>query len=277
MQNLDLAFRRRAVLAVIVAALAAAGFWPVVRNGFAGYDDNEYVTENPRVHTGLTSENVRWAFTAVHANNWHPLTWISHQADSTVFGLNPAGHHAVSLAFHVANAVLLFWWLAGLTGAAGRSAFVALVFAVHPLHVESVSWIAERKDVLSTFFGLLTLLAWAGYVRKPGAFRYLVATFLFAASLLSKPMLVTLPVLLAAPRLMAPESVAFGSWRSCRSRPSRFSPPSRRCGLSARVARSRQSNSCPYRSVSPTPRFRTPPISRKPFGRPTLPSSIPSR
>jgi tetratricopeptide (TPR) repeat protein len=196
MQDLGLAFRSRAVLAVIVAALAAATFWPVVRNGFAGYDDNEYVTANPRVHTGLTRENVRWAFAAVHSNNWHPLSWISHQVDSSLFGLNPAGHHAVSLAFHVANAALLFWWLAGLTGALGRSAFVAAVFAVHPLHVESVAWIAERKDVLSTFFGLLALLAWGAYVRKSGALRYFAAVVLFAASLLSKPMLVTLPIVL---------------------------------------------------------------------------------
>ena len=175
----------------IVAAIAIAAFWPVVRNGFAGYDDNEYITENPHVRTGLSRENARWAFTAVHSNNWHPLTWISHQIDSAAFGMNPAGHHAVNLAMHVANTALLFWWLSGLTGALGRSAFVAAVFGAHPLHVESVAWIAERKDVLSTFFGLLALLAWG-----PGVRRRAATAVCFALSLLAKPMLVTLPLLL---------------------------------------------------------------------------------
>ncbi len=187
---------KRFLWCLAVAVVVAAAFWPVVRNGFAGYDDNEYVTENPHVRTGLTGENARWAFTAAHSNNWHPLTWISHQADVTWFGLDPRGHHAINLALHVANAALLFWWLSGWTGAIGRSAFVALVFGLHPLHVESVAWIAERKDVLSTFFGLLALVAWGAYVRKPAVLQYLVAALLFAASLLSKPMLVTLPILL---------------------------------------------------------------------------------
>ncbi len=182
---------RRRIGAALVAAVALTTFWPVVRNGFAGYDDNEYVTENPHVRTGLSWENARWAFTAIHSNNWHPLTWISHQLDSAAFGMNPAGHHAVNLALHVANTVLLFWWLSGLTGAPGRSAFVAAVFAAHPLHVESVAWIAERKDVLSTFFGLLALLSWGPGVRRRAA----TAAF-FALSLLAKPMLVTLPLLL---------------------------------------------------------------------------------
>lgn len=171
-------------------------FWPVVRNDFAGYDDDEYVTRNPRVNTGLTRENARWALTAVHSSNWHPLTWISHQMDSSLFGLNPAGHHAVNLVFHVANTLLLFWWLAGMTGAIGRSAFVALLFGLHPLHVESVAWIAERKDVLSGFFGLLALVAYTAYTRKPGVGRYAAVAVLFALGLLAKPMLVTLPILL---------------------------------------------------------------------------------
>src|SRR5262245_41796920 len=125
MQGLGQTLSNRAVLCVLVGVVVSAAFWTVTRNGFGGYDDYEYVTENPRVRTGLTAENARWAFTAAHSNNWHPLTWISHQADASLFGLNPAGHHAVNLAFHAANAALLFWWLAGLTGALGRSAFVA--------------------------------------------------------------------------------------------------------------------------------------------------------
>jgi Flp pilus assembly protein TadD len=176
--------------------LTAVVFRPVVRNGFAGYDDNEYVTENPHVRSGLTAGNLRWAFTAAHSNNWHPLTWISHQADCAWFGLNPAGHHVVNLVLHTANAALLFWWISGLTGALWRSVFVAAVFGVHPLHVESVAWIAERKDVLSAFFGLLALLAWSAWIRKPGPWRYLAAAVLFCAALMAKPMLVTLPAIL---------------------------------------------------------------------------------
>jgi hypothetical protein len=173
-----------------------AVFRPALQNDFAGYDDDEYVTRNLHVNTGLTRENVRWAFTAVHSNNWHPLTWISHQADSSLFGLAPRGHHAVNLLFHIANTVLLFLWLSGMTGVGGRSAFVALIFGLHPLHVESVAWIAERKDVLSGFFGLLALLAYTSYARKPGVVRYLAVAALFTLGLLAKPMLVTLPLLL---------------------------------------------------------------------------------
>src|SRR3954467_1071462 len=188
-----LSLRLRIAWGVVAAGVALAVFWPVVRNGFAGYDDNEYVTENPHVRNGL---DLRWALTAVHSNNWHPLTWVSHQIDSAAFGMDPARHHAVNLALHVINTALLFWWLSGLTGSMGKSAFVAAVFGAHPLHVESVAWIAERKDVLSTFFGLLTLLAWRAYVRKPGAVRYAGVAVLFAAALLAKPMLVTLPLVL---------------------------------------------------------------------------------
>ncbi len=196
MRSLSERFRNRPVTAFLLAAAVCAVFWPVTRNGFAGYDDDEYVTRNPRVNTGLTRENVKWAFTTAHSNNWHPLTWMSHQLDCSLFGVSPAGPHAVNLLFHVANTVLLFLWLSGLTGLRGRSAFVALVFGLHPLHVESVAWIAERKDVLSAFFGLSTLLAYGSYIRKPGALRYAGMAALFAAALLSKPMLVTLPVLL---------------------------------------------------------------------------------
>jgi Flp pilus assembly protein TadD len=195
-ESLSERFPNRLVASLLLALLVCATFWPVLRNDFAGYDDNEYVTNNPRVNTGLTPENVKWALTAAHSNNWHPLTWISHQLDCSLFGLAPAGHHAVNLLLHACNTVLLFLWLSGITGSRGRSAFVALIFGLHPLHVESVAWIAERKDVLSAFFGLLTLLAYSAYVRKPGAVRYLTIAALFAAALMSKPMLATLPVLL---------------------------------------------------------------------------------
>jgi Flp pilus assembly protein TadD len=193
MQGLNTRLPGRVTACFLLAAAVCATFWPVVRNGFVGYDDPDYVTANPHVNTGLTRDNVAWAFTAAHANNWHPLTWISHQLDCTLFGLAPAGPHAVNLLFHVLNTMLLFWFLSGITGSIGRSAFVALIFGLHPLHVESVAWIAERKDVLSTFSGLLALVAYAAYSRKPGAGRYLAVAAPFAASLLAKPMLVTLP------------------------------------------------------------------------------------
>jgi Flp pilus assembly protein TadD len=196
MQSLEVRRPGRVAFCLAVAALAAGVNWPVVRNGFAGYDDNEYVTENPHVNTGFSRANTRWAFTAAHSSNWHPLTWLSHQADCVLFGLNPAGPHAVNLLLHVLNTALLFWWLSGLTGAISPSVFVAAVFAVHPLHVESVAWIAERKDVLSALFGLLALLAWGAYVSKPAAARYAAVAALFTAGLLAKPMLVTFPLLL---------------------------------------------------------------------------------
>jgi Flp pilus assembly protein TadD len=161
-------------------------FSPTVRNGFVGYDDPEYVTDNGHVSTGLTARNVEWAFTTAHSSNWHPLTWLSHALDCELFGLAPAGHHFTSLLLHVANTLLLFLWLAN----------VALVFGLHPLHVESVAWVSERKDVLSTLFWMLTLLAYSAYARKPGVARYCLVAALFAAGLLSKPMLVTVPLLL---------------------------------------------------------------------------------
>jgi protein O-mannosyl-transferase len=196
MRSLSARFPGRLVSSLLLAAVVCAVFWPVTRNDFAGYDDNEYVTHNSRVNTGLTRENFKWALTAAHSNNWHPLTWMSHQVDCAIFGLSPKGHHAVNLAFHVANTVLLFLWLSGLTGSRGRSAFVALVFGLHPLHVESVAWVAERKDVLSGFFGLLALMAYTAYARASNFWRYLAVVALFAAALMSKPMLATLPVLL---------------------------------------------------------------------------------
>jgi tetratricopeptide (TPR) repeat protein len=184
------------LVCVFLAAAVFLAFSPALRNGFTGYDDGEYVTGNPHVRTGLTSRNVAWAFTAAHSNNWHPLTWVSHALDSQLFGLAPAGHHLTSLLLHIANTLLLFLWLGGTTGRTWRSAFVALAFGLHPLHVESVAWVAERKDVLSTFFWMLTLLAYTAYARRPGTGRYLLVAALLAAGLMSKQMLVTVPVLL---------------------------------------------------------------------------------
>jgi protein O-mannosyl-transferase len=187
---------RRLWISVALTAVVFLAYAASLRNGFTGYDDPDYITSNVHVVTGLSRVNTAWALTAVHANNWHPVTWISHQMDCAMFGLWPGGHHLVSLLFHVANTLLLFWWLSGLTGAMWRSAAVALIFGLHPVHVESVAWAAERKDVLSAFFGLLALVAYTAYARRPGVARYAVVAVCFAASLLAKPMLVTLPVLL---------------------------------------------------------------------------------
>jgi tetratricopeptide (TPR) repeat protein len=187
---------RKAFLPVFLALAVLAVFSPVLRNGFVGYDDPDYVTSNPRVNTGLTMENARWALTAAHAGNWHPLTWFSHQLDCSLFGLDPAGHHFTSLLLHALNTALLFLWLAGATGRRGRSAFVALAFGLHPLHVESVAWVAERKDVLSTLFLMLALLAYSAYVKQPGTARFFLVAALLAAGLMAKPMVVTLPLLL---------------------------------------------------------------------------------
>lgn len=176
-------------------------FWPLLDCGFINYDDPDYVTANENVRQGLTFAGVKWAFHASFASNWHPFTWLSHMLDWQIHGGKASGHHLTSLLFHAANTVLLFFLLLRMTQAKWRSAFVAALFAWHPLHVESVAWVSERKDVLSTFFFCLTLLSYTSYVREKAsrgkaAGRYCCTLMFFAAGLLSKPMLVTLPFLL---------------------------------------------------------------------------------
>jgi Flp pilus assembly protein TadD len=189
----------RAGVALAVALVAVAVYAPVGGYSFVTLDDPGYVTANDLVLRGLTLDGVVRAFTEFRFANWHPLTWISHMADVSMFGAAPGdagAHHLVNVAFHAANAALLFLFLAAATGAAAPAAFAALLFAVHPMHVESVAWVSERKDVLSVFFGLLALNAWAGYARHGRPSRYLLALLAFAASLLSKATLVTLPFLM---------------------------------------------------------------------------------
>ena len=169
---------------------------PLRHHDFINYDDPQYVSQNAPVLGGLTWHSVWWAFTTTSFSNWHPLTWISHMLDVQMFGMNPGAHHLVNLALHIANSILLLGVLYRMTGALGRSAFVAGLFAAHPLHVESVAWISERKDVLSTLFWMLTLWAYAWYVRRPRRSRYLLVVALFALGLMAKPMLVTLPFIL---------------------------------------------------------------------------------
>jgi tetratricopeptide (TPR) repeat protein len=181
-------------LALVVATLCAYG--PLSRNQFIRLDDPAYVTENPHVLAGLTREGFAWAFNVGYTGNWHPLTWLSHMLDVSCWGPAPAAHHAVNLALHATSAVVLFLLFARMTCRVWASAFVAAVFAVHPLHVESVAWAAERKDVLGTLLGFLSIACWVDWTRKGGWPRYAGALGLYGASLAAKPMFVTLPFLL---------------------------------------------------------------------------------
>jgi len=178
------------ILAIIIA------YGQVKNFDFVGYDDQEYVTENSHVQKGLTVESIIWAFTAFHSSNWHPLTWLSHMLDCELYGLNPMGHHWTNLIIHMTNTILLFLVLNLISGAMLRSAFVAALFALHPLHVESVAWISERKDVLSTFFGLLMVLAYYRYVKRPCFKNYLPVIIFLSLGLMAKPMIVTFPFVL---------------------------------------------------------------------------------
>ncbi len=180
----------------LIAALTVAVYWPVLQNGFIDFDDEDYVTANMVVRQGLTLKGFIWAFTTFNAANWFPLTWLSHMLDVTLYGLNPMGHHGTSLLLHVANSLLLCALLHRLTGFVGRSMAVAILFAIHPLNVETVAWIAERKSVLSTLFWFLTMWAYCGYAKKPSLKRYLPVALFLALGLMAKQMLVTLPAIL---------------------------------------------------------------------------------
>ena len=171
-------------------------FGQTLWHDFINYDDPHYVYENTKITGGLSISGIAWAFTHIHSLNWHPLTTISHMLDCQLYGLKAGWHHFTNVLLHTLAAMLLFLALQQMTGAVWRSAFVAAVFAIHPLRVESVAWVAERKDVLSGVFFMLTLLAYVNYVRVPRVRGYLVVVFLFACGLMSKPMLVTLPFVL---------------------------------------------------------------------------------
>jgi tetratricopeptide (TPR) repeat protein len=212
--------RHSVTICVLLIVLTVVTFYPALNCAFVNLDDNFYVTQNPKVSSGLSFDNIFWVFKNTYYGNWHPLTLISHMLDVQLFGLNPAGHHATNLIFHVLNVLLLFVALQQMTGRVWPSAFVAALFAVHPSHVESVAWVSERKDVLSTFFGLLSLLAYLQYVGRArcphraspplseagavgtprptsepqkSAFFYVLSLVFFALGLMSKGMLVTLP------------------------------------------------------------------------------------
>ena len=182
-------------LALTLATVAV--YWQVGSYDFVNYDDGEYVytkSEYPKRY--YTYDAFKWAFTTNYAANWHPLTWLSHILDWQLYGSKAGGHHITNLIFHIANTLLLFIVLRQMTNALWPSAFVAALFALHPLHVESVAWVSERKDVLSTFFWMLTMWAYLRYVKHPGKARYVLVLLMFSLGLLSKPMLVTLPFVL---------------------------------------------------------------------------------
>ncbi len=188
--------RYEIIISLFIIAASLAVYWQIIDHKFINYDDGDYITENPHVQAGFTKENIKWAFTTGHAANWHPVTWLSHMLDIELYGLHSMGHHWTNLQIHIINSILLFLVLKMMTGALWRSAFVAALFALHPLHVESVAWVSERKDVLSTFFWILSIWAYVRYVRQPDTKRYFLLILLFVLGLMSKPMLVTLPFVL---------------------------------------------------------------------------------
>ena len=187
---------KKFLISLCLALMVLLSFQEVRNNDFINFDDLSYVTDNTHVQGGLGYEGFMWAMTTSHASNWHPLTWLSLMADYELYWLNPAGYHWSNMLFHMANTVLLFLVLNRMTGALWRPVFVAALFAVHPLHVESVAWVAERKDVLSAFFWMLTIGAYVRYVHHPGLPRYLAVLLAFILGLLAKPMLVSLPFVL---------------------------------------------------------------------------------
>jgi hypothetical protein len=184
------------VYGLLLIILTIALYYPVKSHPFVNYDDNVYVTENVHVQSGLNWDTVSWALVTYDAGNWHPLTWLSHALDFELYDMDPAGHHQTSLLLHVVNALLLFWVLQRATGFAGRSFMVAALFAVHPINVESVVWISERKTLLSMLFFLLALGAYRWYASKPGIARYATVAVLFALGLMAKPQIITLPFVL---------------------------------------------------------------------------------
>lgn len=184
------------LVSVLLVGVTWGVFWPVQGFEFLNYDDPDYVTANPMVARGLTLDGIRWAFSGAHAANWHPLTWISHMVDVELFGLDASGHHRVNLLIHSLNVLLVFCFFFRATGAWGGSLFVSLLFALHPTRVECVAWVAERKEVLSFFFGLLCLLAYLRWVERGGIWNFVAVWGALAAGLLSKPMLVTVPFIL---------------------------------------------------------------------------------
>ena len=188
--------RPELIVCLILTVITIAAYWQVSGYDFVGFDDNTQIVANSYLHKGITTKTIAWAFGFESSTYWHPLTWLSHMLGFQLFGFRPGMHHWINLLFHISNTLLLFLILKRMTGAFWQSAFVAGLFAIHPLNVESVAWVAARKNVLSTFFWMLTMLAYLGYTERPGAFRYLLVFMALALGLMAKPMLVTLPFVL---------------------------------------------------------------------------------
>jgi protein O-mannosyl-transferase len=184
---------QKTLICTLLAAGVIAVYWQVTGFDFINFDDPSYIIENPSVRQGLTLDGIKWAFVTVHSSNWHPLTWISLMLDVQLFGVNPGMHHLTNVIFHIINSILLFLVLERMTGAIWKCAVVASLFALHPLHVESVAWISERKDLLSTFFWMLTMMGYLWYLQQRNIWRFLLVALFYILGLLSKPMLVTLP------------------------------------------------------------------------------------
>src|SRR5271169_1441556 len=209
---------RRLILCLLLALVTLGLYSPVTRAPFLNYDDAVYVTDNPQVRAGLTWNTVLWTFRTPKALDWHPITWLSYALDSQMFGLNPEGYHTTNVLLHAANAVLLFLILESATGLAWRSLAVAALFSLHPINVESVAWIAERKNVLSMFFFLVALAAYGWYARRPGVGRYLAVTLAYVLGLMSKAQVITFPFAL----------LLLDYWPLCRTGQrlgQRFGPP----------------------------------------------------
>src|SRR5271157_1993594 len=184
------------LFAALLVVATVALYYPVIRHPFLNYDDDLYVVYNPHIHAGLNLDTLKWSFTSFYASNWHPLTWLSHTLDWQICASNAGGHHTTNLLLHVLNVLLLFFVLWRAAGYAGRSVMVAALFAVHPVNVETVAWIAERKNLLSMLFLLLALGAYRWYARRPEPGRYAVVALLYACGLMAKPQVITLPFVL---------------------------------------------------------------------------------
>jgi protein O-mannosyl-transferase len=188
--------KKKLIVYILLTAVTLAVYWQVNGYDFINYDDVVYITENSHIQSGITLDGIRWAFITTYAEFWHPLTWLSLMFDYQLYGLNAGGYHVTNVILHILSTLLLFWLFNRMTNEFWKSAFVAAVFALHPLHVESVAWISERKDVLSAFFWMLTLCFYVYYTQKPAMKKYLLVLFCFVCGLMSKPMVVTLPVIM---------------------------------------------------------------------------------
>ena len=188
--------RQKLIVYIVLTFITLAVYWQVNQSDFINLEDNIYVTENSHIHSGITPEGIRWAFSTTYAEFWHPLTWLSLILDFQFYGLNAGGYHVTNLVLHILTTLLLFWLFNRMTKQTWTSAFVAAFFAFHPLHVESVVWVSERKDVLSAFFWMLTLCFYVYYTEKPDVRRYLLVVLSFVLALMSKPIVITLPVIM---------------------------------------------------------------------------------